>query len=144
MSKAKEKVGSFPQIHHKVLPIMELFQAKVQKLPNQSVIVWKRQALTRRKCLTIEVICIKCKKKSQYATMYQSFPSKCRANLLENSTDPADGNSIVFYEENGTLVYMAETHMLSTVINKSIPSKENLLMEFQIRLNYSNLMEWSC
>ena len=33
---------------------------------------------------------------------------------------------------------MAETHMLLTVINKSIPSKENLLKEFPIRLNYSN------
>ena len=36
--KGKEKVGSFPLIHHKVLSIMELFQAKVQKLPNYSVI----------------------------------------------------------------------------------------------------------
>ena len=34
---------------------------------------------------------------------------------------------------------MAETHMLSTVINKSFPSKEDLLMEFPIGLNYSNL-----
>ena len=34
---------------------------------------------------------------------------------------------------------MAETHMVSTVINKSFPSKEDLLKEFPIGLNYSNL-----
>ena len=53
--------------------------------------------------------------------------------------DPADGKSIAFYEENGTPVYMAEIHMLLTVINKSFPSKEDLLMEFPIGLNCSNL-----
>ena len=46
---------------------------------------------------------------------------------------------IAFYVENGTPVYMAETHMLLRVINKSFPSKEDLLMEFPIGLNYSNL-----
>ena len=30
-------------------------------------------------------------------------------------------------------------HMLLTVINKSFPSKEDLLIEFLIGLNYSNL-----
>ena len=69
----------------------------------------------------------------------QEEGSKHGANLLENSTDPADGKSISFYEENGALVYMAETHMLLTVINKSFPSKGDLLMEFPTELNYSNL-----
>ena len=40
--KGKIKVGSFPQIHHKVLSIKELFQAKVQKIPNQSVITMEK------------------------------------------------------------------------------------------------------
>ena len=37
-AKAKEKVESFPLTHNKVFPIKELFEAKVYKLPNQSVI----------------------------------------------------------------------------------------------------------
>ena len=68
-----------------------------------------------------------------------SKSSKHGANLLENSTDPADRKSIAFLKKNGTLVYMAETHMLSTVINKSFPSKKDLFMEFPIGLNYTNL-----
>ena len=93
-----------------------------------------------QKCPALEAICRKCKKKGHYATICQrSKSSKCGANLLENSTDPAYGKFIAFDEENGTLVYMAETHMPLTVINKSFPSKEDLFMEFLIGLNYSNL-----
>ena len=93
-----------------------------------------------QKCPALEVICRICKKENHYATICQSSKSsKHGANLLENSTDPADGKSIACYEENGTLVYMAEAHMLLTVINKSFPSKGDLLMEFPIGLNCSNL-----
>ena len=46
MAKTKEKVGRFPLTHHKVLPIMELFQAKVHKLPNQPVIALEKARST--------------------------------------------------------------------------------------------------
>ena len=93
-----------------------------------------------QKCPALEAICRKCKKNDHYAMICQSFKScKQGANLLVNSTDPADGNLIAFYEENGTPVYMAEINMFFTVDNKSIPSKENLLMEFSIGLKYSNI-----
>ena len=95
---------------------------------------------TGQKCPALEAICRKCKKKGHYATICQcSKSSKCAANLLENSTDPTDGKFIAFYKENGTLLYMAETHMLLTVINKSFPSREDFPMEFPIGLNYSHL-----
>ena len=45
-----------------------------------------------QKCPALEAICRKCKKKGHYATICQSSTSsKHGANLLENSTDPADG-----------------------------------------------------
>ena len=93
-----------------------------------------------QKCSALEAICRKCKKKDHYTTFCQSSKSfKHEANLLKNSTDPADGKSIAFYQENRTPVYMAETHMLFTVINKSFPNKKDLVMEFLIELNYSSL-----
>ena len=86
-----------------------------------------------QKCPALEAICRKCKKKGHYATICQSSKSSIYgANLLENSTDPADEKSIAFYEENGTPVYMAERHMLLTGVSKSFPSREDLLMEFPI------------
>ena len=79
-----------------------------------------------QKCPALEGICRKCKKKGHYATFCQSLKSsKHGANLLENSTDQADGKSMAFYQEYGTPVHMAETNMLLTDINKSFPSKEN-------------------
>ena len=46
-----------------------------------------------QKCPALEAMCTKCKKKGHYATICQSYKSsKCGANLLQNSTDPADGS----------------------------------------------------
>ena len=76
---------------------------------SKSVIAVEKAHLPGQKCPALEAICRKCKKKGHYARICQSSKSsKHWANLLENSTDPADGKSVAFYEENWTPVYIAE------------------------------------
>ena len=98
-----------------------------------------------QKCVVIDAICDKCRKKGHFAVICQKgkgFSCSSRsAHVLQTSNSVSTFQTEPdYYTECGQPIYV-QSHMLQTMSTKlqKIPEKSKLMLEFLIRLYYKDL-----